>query len=293
MRFAQRLRGERGGVRMLAPVLARTLERATAVAAAFELRGLAGRPVDGECAAPVEVRGAELSHAGGASVRVDDLTLSPGTLTVVSGATGTGKSTLLRALSGLHSHVDGGALDGTVRVVGHDRAAVPPRDTARLVGVVLQHPREGFATERVSDEIGLALELRGVSSTIVAARVAEVAERVGISALQDRRLSELSAGEATLVAIAAAVVEHPILLLVDEPLADLDAAYRRRIVALLDALAHDAGVCVVVAEHRIAELAGVADRCVRIQDGAAATVRAIRTWPTPTPVRGPRVSATG
>src|SRR6478752_4767953 len=102
VRFAQRLRGERGGVRLLAPVLSRTLARATAVAAALELRGLAGRPVEGDCLSPVEVRGAVLRHRGAAegAVRVPDLLLEPGTLTVLAGPTGAGKSTLLRALAG-------------------------------------------------------------------------------------------------------------------------------------------------------------------------------------------------
>ena len=267
VRFAQRLRGERAGVRILAPVLQRTLERATTVAAALELRGLAGHPVDGDCAAPVLVRDARLTHRGGADVRVDDLALAPGTLTVLSGPTGSGKSTLLRTLSGLHTHLDGGELTGTVQVVGHDRVEVPPRDTAQCIGVVLQRPREGFTTERVEDEIGLALDLRGVAPAIIAARVAEVAEKVGIVPLLERGLRGLSAGEATLVAIASAIAEHPILLLVDEPLADLDAASRRRVVDLLGALAHEAGVCVVVAEHRAAELRGVADRSLRIRDG--------------------------
>ncbi len=266
-RFAQRLRGERGGARLLAPVLQRTLERATAVAAALELRGYAGRGLPGDCTHPVDVREAAFGFGATPTLRIDALALSHGTLTVLSGPTGSGKSTLLRALSGLHAHVDGGRADGVVQVVGHDRTAVPPRDTARTVGVVLQHPRDAFATERVADEIGLALELRGVAPVIVADRVREVAERVGIASLLDRRLRTLSAGEATLVAIAAAVAEHPILLLVDEPLADLDLDARARIVHLLDALAHEAGLCVVVAEHRAAEFAGVADTWLRVEEG--------------------------
>ncbi len=280
-RFAQRLRGERGGVRLLSPVLEHTLERATAVAAALELRGYAGRNLEGDCARPVSLHEVRAGF-GDAVVRVDALTLSPGELVVLSGPTGSGKSTLLRTLSGLHSHVDGGSLSGSVRVAGVDRAAAPPRDTARVVGVVLQHPRAAFATERVADEIGLSLELRGVASVLRDARVREVAERVGIAGLLDRPLRGLSAGEATLVAIAAAVVEQPVLLLVDEPLADLDASARDRIVALLGALAHDAGMCVVVAEHRAGALAGVADRLLRLVDGAVAEAPAGATPPDPT-----------
>ncbi|MET4156628.1 ATP-binding cassette domain-containing protein [Agromyces sp. PvR057] len=271
VRFAQRLRGERGGPRLLAPVLERTLERATAVAAALELRGLAGHPVDGVCERPVEARDLAIAHRDDASaaVVVPALDLAPGTLTLVTGATGSGKSTLLRAIAGLHGHLDGGTVHGELFVVGHERGLTPPRDTARTVGVVLQHPREGFATEQVDDEIGLALELRGVDPVIVRARVDEIAARIGIRALLGRELRGLSAGEATLVAIAAAIAEHPILLLVDEPLADLDTAMRGRIVALLAALAHDAGICVVVAEHRQAEFAGVADRRIAVSGGCA------------------------
>lgn len=285
VRFAQRLRGERGRVRLLSPVLEHTLERATAVAAALELRGYAGRGLDGACETPVIAVGAQLGFEGGgalattgtgagaasrgaATVRIEELALATGSLTVLTGPTGSGKSTLLRALSGLHLHMDGGWMSGRLEVVGHDRALTPPRDTARTVGVVLQNPRAGFATETVRDEIGLALELRGVARVIIGDRVREVAERIGATPLLDRPVRGLSAGEATLVAIGAAIVEQPILLVVDEPLADLDVAARQRIVTLLAALAHDAGICVLVAEHRAAEFSAVADRWIEVADGA-------------------------
>lgn len=281
-RRAQRLRGERGfgsGVRVLAPVLEATLERATAIGVSLELRGYAGRGREGDGANPVELGPLALGFAGETVVAVDGSSAHPegvrdgirgGTLTVVSGATGSGKTTLLRALGGLHTHADGGWLTGTLRVTGHDRVATPPRDLSRLVGVVLQNPRAGFVTTTVRDEIGLALELRGVARVIVDERVRAVAGRVGIADLLDRRLRDLSAGQATLVAIAAAIVEQPVLLLVDEPLADLDRTARARIVALLGALAHEAGVCVVVAEHRGAELAGVADAWWRLSAASGA-----------------------
>ncbi|HEY9306642.1 MAG TPA: ATP-binding cassette domain-containing protein, partial [Microbacterium sp.] len=261
----------RAGPRMLLPLLERTLERAGNVAAALELRGFAGRGLDGDCLAPVEAHDVEIGYGGrsDAGIRLPSaLALEAGTLMLVAGATGSGKSTLLRGIAGLHVHTDGGWIAGSLSVVGHERSVVPPRDLAQRVGVVLQHPREAFATERVRDEIGLSLELRGVAPVIAAARVAEVADRVGVIALLDRPTRGLSAGEATLVAIAAAIVEHPILLLIDEPLADLDAAARTRIARLLDALAHEAGMCVIVAEHRTAPLAGIADTVVRIDGGA-------------------------
>ncbi|UOE42808.1 ATP-binding cassette domain-containing protein [Agromyces larvae] len=273
VRLARRLRGERGAASLLVPVFERTVERAVAVAAAMEVRGFAAaHRVEGACERPVEVRGARMSRGGAWALEVDDLVLAPGALALVAGPTGSGKSTLLDGLSGLLSHVDGGDLSGTVLVGGVDRAAVLPRDTAGFVGVVLQNPRLGFAAETVDAEIGFALDVRGVAPVIVAARVAEIAGHVGIAHLLGRGIRALSAGEATLVAIAAALVERPSLLLVDEPLADLDDDARDRVVRLLDRLAHEAGVCVVVAEHRVDAFAGIADEVVSIAAGRAEAV---------------------
>jgi len=270
VRLAFRLRGERFGPRALVPILERTLEHAGRIAAALELRGFgsrASRQGHHDDGGPLQVRDAQF-HIADTCIRVDSFALPAGSVAVVTGPTGSGKSTVLRGLAGLLSHVDGGLLSGTVKVAGTDRASAPPRDTAGLVGVVLQNPRAAFATTRVRDDIALALELRGVPSAAAKVRVLEVADRIGVSALLDRDVSTLSAGEATLVAIAAAVVDQPRLLLVDEPLADLDAAHRRRVISVLDALAREHGVCVIVAEHRAAALVPVADSWWAIEGGA-------------------------
>jgi energy-coupling factor transport system ATP-binding protein len=290
VRLAFRLRGERFGPRALVPVLERTLEHAARVAAALELRGFGSRaahqPGQGT-EATVLVRDAQF-RIGDAQVRVTEFAPPGGSITVITGPTGSGKSTILRGVAGLLSHVDGGKISGTVRVAGTDRAATPPRDTARQIGVVLQNPRAAFASPRVRDEISLALELSGMASGTAKARVLEVAERIGVSALLDRNVSTLSAGEATLVAIAAAVVDHPALLLVDEPLADLDTAARARVIEVLNTLARDAGVCVIVAEHRAEALVPVADFWWTIDDGAlvpgAAPTASVPAFARPAPV---------
>ncbi|WP_457946952.1 ATP-binding cassette domain-containing protein [Pseudarthrobacter sp. alpha12b] len=290
VRLAFRLRGERFGPRALVPVLERTLEHAGRVAAALELRGFgsrAGHAQGFDGAAPLEIRDARFRIAD-VRKEVDRFVPQAGSVTVITGPTGSGKSTILRGIAGLLSHVDGGEISGTVRVGGLDRAAAPPRDTARLVGVVLQNPRAAFATTRVRDDIALALELRGVPSAAVKARVLEVAERIGVTALLDRNVSTLSAGEATLVAIAAAVVDHPRLLLADEPLADLDATARARVITVLSSLAREEGVCVVVAEHRAAALVPIADSWWTIERDAlvpGAAPSAAPGHPEPGPAR--------
>ena len=264
---AARLRGERPGPRVLVPVLSDAIGRAVALAASLELRGFAARRrLEGACELPVRVTDATLERPGWA-LEIPSLGLRPGSLAVLTGATGSGKSTVLDALSGLFQHADCGVQRGAVEVGGLPREVVPPRETAGFVGVVPQRVRPAFLGETVAEEIGFGLALRGVAPVIVEARVVEVAGRLGIRHLIERPIAALSAGEAELVAIAAAVAEQPALLLVDEPLAELDATARPRVVGALQALAHEAGMCVVVAEHRVSWFAGVADLWLGIDAG--------------------------
>jgi energy-coupling factor transport system ATP-binding protein len=285
VRVARELRAARGPASLIVPVLEQTVERAIALGSSMEVRGFAAtRRREPECERPARLRGVSLGYEGAVSIRDLDLDLTPGSLTLVTGPTGSGKSTVLHALSGVLQHVSGGEQAGVIEVAGVDRLDAPPRETAGFVGVVLQSVRLSFVAARVDDEVGFALVHRGVDSGLVSARVREVADRVGISHLLDREVVALSAGEACLVAIAAAIVESPVLLLVDEPLADLDFAARTRIVDLLDVLAHDAGVCVVVAEHSPVDWGDRADARLELGEALTAPIP-----PPATPELGPVV----
>ncbi|MGW9631282.1 ATP-binding cassette domain-containing protein [Agromyces sp. NPDC055520] len=271
VRRAAALRGERGPAALLVPVFEHTIERALALAASMEVRGFAAsaRPrFDAE--QPARFSAVSLDQGGGWRLDGVDLVLSPGTLTVVTGATGSGKSSVLDAMSGLFQHFEGGRQRGLIEIGGLDRHDHPPRETAGVVGAVAQQVRLSFAAETVRDEIGFALTTHGLESTLIAERVHRTAEELGIDHLLDRPVTALSAGEATLVAIAAALVSKPALLLVDEPLAELDAAARLRVCAVLDAVAHESGACVVIAEHRTAEWQGIADIWLEIRDARVA-----------------------
>lgn len=269
VRVARELRGESGVAALLVPVLEHTVERAIGLGASMEVRGFAAtRRVDPVCERPARFADLSLGYGGEPVLAGLDLDLGPGTLTLLVGPTGSGKSTVLDALSGLFQHLRAGDQAGRVEVVGVDRAAVPPRETASAVGVVAQHVRASFVAATVADELGFALSVRGVAEPIVRARVTEIAGRLSISALLDRDIRALSAGEACLVAIGAALVQHPVLLLVDEPLAELDDGARERVIDTLDRLAHEAGICVVVAEHQLSPWGARPDRVLRVQDRA-------------------------
>jgi energy-coupling factor transport system ATP-binding protein len=280
VRVARELRAERGAASLLVPVLEHTVERAIALGASMEVRGFAAaRRVEPNCEHPAAFRGVSLGYEGRWNLEHVDLELAPGTLTLVTGATGSGKSTLLHAMSGLFQHVSDGDQAGVIEVAGVDRLAVPPRETAGFVGVVSQSVRLSFVAATVADELGFALAARNVAAVIVRTRVAELADRLGIQHLLDREIDALSAGEACLVAIGAALIEQPVLLLVDEPLADLDDAARAQVVDVLGRLAHEAGVCVVVAEHAVDDWGSHPDTRLAIENGS---VRSMAATTTPT-----------
>ncbi|MBW4031645.1 MAG: ATP-binding cassette domain-containing protein [Acidobacteria bacterium] len=267
---ARELRGERSLASLLVPVLEQTVERAIALGASMEVRGFAAvRRHDPDCERPVAISDAAIGFDGRWLLERVSFLLEPGTLTLVTGRTGSGKSSMLDAMSGLFQHLRGGEQDGKISIGGVDRTTAPPRETAAFVGVVSQWVRLSFVAPTVAEELGFALTIRGVAHAIVDVRVAEIASHLRMEHLLDREIAALSAGEACLVAIGAALVSHPVLLIVDEPLADLDTAARARVVGVLDRLAHDAGVCVVVAEHALGEWGAVVDAQLHLADGRA------------------------
>lgn len=284
-RRAAALRGERGTAALLVPVFEQTVERALALAASMEVRGFAARqpqPVAERQAPVAELTDAGLHRDGTPVLSGMTFTITSGTLTVLRGPTGSGKSSLLRGLDGLFQHFDGGQQSGRILISGVDRETTPPRETAALVGSVAQNVRLGFAAPTVREEIGFALAVRGTPPAELADRVLRTAELLGIEHLLERDINALSTGEATLVAIAAAVVGTPRLLLVDEPLAELDEAARATVCAVLARLASEHGVAVIVAEHQCELWAPLADHWLQIDDGrvrpgSAPAVAAVRT----------------
>ena len=181
------------------------------------------------------------------------LALSPG-LTVLDGDSGSGKSTLLRICNGLVPHFHGGTLRGRATVCGLDVVTTPTRRLAREVGFVFQEPEAGFVRGTVAREVAFFPENLGLSRDTIRRRVAEALEQAGIAGLATRRLRTLSGGERQRVALAAALAGAPRVVVMDEPMSQLDREGAAALTATLSALA-GGGATVLVAEHRLAGVA--------------------------------------
>jgi energy-coupling factor transporter ATP-binding protein EcfA2 len=215
------------------------------------------------------------------ALRDVSLAVQPGEFIVLAGLSASGKSTLLRAASGLVPHFHGGVFAGRAVVGGLDTREHGPAELAAIAGTLFQDPETQVVLGTVRHELAFPLENRGERAAAVARGVEEVALALGIEGLLDRSTSELSGGELQRVALGAALAGRPRLVLLDEPTSQLDPVAGDELVWLLRRLNEEWGTAVVLAEHRLERCLAHADRVVVMHDGAVtcdAPPRAFLEW---------------
>lgn len=207
-----------------------------------------------------------VSYPGRSVLQDVSFSLSRGSFCGLIGSNGSGKTSLLRSILGLQAPTS-----GMVRICGHSGAA-----TRGLLGYVPQ--KIGFETEiplRARDIVALGLDGGRLGlplpSRSRARRVDEMLDAVDAQGFADQRISDLSGGQQQRILIAHAMIRRPQLLLLDEPLANLDVAAVVDIVRLLHRFTQEEGVTVLVSAHDMNPLMGVMDRIIYLAKGRAAT----------------------
>lgn len=208
-------------------------------------------------------------HAAPA-LRDVSLTLAPGEFVLLAGRSACGKTSLLRAACGLVPHFHGGEIEGNVQVAGLDAIARGPGELAAVVGYVAQDPETQIVSTTVAAEIELPLEMRGDPQASRARAVEEVALALAIPHLLGRTVDTLSGGELQRVALAAALVTRPKLVLLDEPTSQLDPVAGDELIWLLRRLNEEWGVSILLAEHRLERCLAAADRVIAMDSGTVA-----------------------
>ena len=198
------------------------------------------------------------------------LEIEAGSFTVVAGASASGKSTLLRAACGLVPHFHGGDVSGEMWIAGMSLREHGPGRLAEVCGAVFQDPEAQVVMGGVRAEIALPLEHRGEPPAAVARAVEEIALALGIAHLLERRTDTLSGGELQRVALAAALVHRPRLVVLDEPTSQLDPVAGDELVWLLRRLNEEWGTTVLLAEHRLERCLAAADRVLALKEGELA-----------------------
>ncbi len=202
------------------------------------------------------------------ALREVSLEIRAGELVVLAGRSASGKTTLLRCACGLVPHFHGGEISGEVAVAGHDTREDGPGKLAGEVGYVAQDPETQVVSTTVRAEIELPLELRGEPPAARARAVEEAALALAIPDLLARTTDTLSGGELQRVALAAALVTRPRLVLLDEPSSQLDPVAGDELIWLLRRLNEEWGVSILLSEHRLERCLAAADRVIAMDAGS-------------------------
>ncbi|MBT1175314.1 energy-coupling factor ABC transporter ATP-binding protein [Bifidobacterium sp. LC6] len=205
-------------------------------------------------------------HADEPAVINTMLSIPSGQCVVLCGASGCGKTTYSRIINGLIPQFFHGEFNGEQRTCGFDTAAESIDRLTPVVGSVFQNPKTQYFNAKVIDELAFPAENMGLEPEAINHRIVQTAQRFAIEPLLDRSIFHLSGGQKQRIALAAATMLHPKLLVLDEPTSNLDKvaiAEMRELIAQLKA----SGMTIVVAEHRLAWLNGIADRYVIFDNG--------------------------
>ncbi len=205
----------------------------------------------------------KLTKSFGAHNAVDGLTLGveKGEFVALLGPSGCGKTTTLQMIAGFVEPTS-----GAIRLAGKDLLAIKP--ARRGLGIVFQSYAL-FPHMTVAENVGFGLEMQGVGAAERKTRVAETLELVGLGAFATRFPRQMSGGQQQRVALARALVIRPQILLLDEPLSNLDAKLREGMQIELRQIQRTVGTTTILVTHDQAEAMALSDRIVVMNQGRA------------------------
>jgi len=217
----------------------------------------------------ISIRNLTFYYSGGdkPSLRDINLEIEDGEFVLLTGPSGGGKSSLCRCLNGLIPHFYGGKITGKVEVNGLDVTKHSTKELATMVGVVFQDPENQLVAVDVDSELAFGLENLAFAKEVIARRVEEALDTVGIASLRHRATSELSGGEKQRVAIASVLALYPDILVLDEPTSELDPKGAEDVLNVVERLNDELGITVILVEHRLDRVVAHSDRVIVLENG--------------------------
>ncbi len=192
-------------------------------------------------------------------------TAQRGSIVALLGASGSGKTTLLRCIAGLEQPEIGTIRIGDRMVLDSDKGiALPPEQ--RNIGLVFQSYAL-WPHRTVQDNVGYGLKLRGIDRGEMGRRIQMILDRMGLGHLAERFPDQLSGGQQQRVAICRALIYEPRVLLLDEPLSNLDAKLREEARYWIRKLILDLEICAILVTHDQTEALAAADHILLLKDG--------------------------
>ena len=202
----------------------------------------------------VTVKNLNFTYPGarGPALRQVDFSLSEGQFAVLCGPSGCGKSTLLRHIKPALQPV--GTRSGEIFIGDRPLSALSAREGCARIGFVGQSPENQLVTDKVWHELAFGLESLGMETPAIRSRVAETAGFFGMQGWFEKDVHRLSGGQKQLLNLASVMVMEPQVLLLDEPVSQLDPIAAGEFLAAVARLNREMGVTVLMTEHRLEEV---------------------------------------
>jgi energy-coupling factor transporter ATP-binding protein EcfA2 len=201
------------------------------------------------------------------AIRQLSFSAAPGEILLVAGASGCGKTTLIRAINGLIPRSYKGEVTGRILIFGQDTSGWALSKISQKVGTVLQDPERQILGSTVLHEVAFGLENLNLAREEIYQRVDAALDFLKITPLRMRETFSLSGGEKQKLALAGVLAMRPSILLLDEPLASLDPASAAETLDIVRNLA-DEGMTVIMVEHRVEDVMRIRpERVMFLSDG--------------------------
>lgn len=204
------------------------------------------------------------------ALRDVNLEVRDGEFVLITGPSGGGKSSLCRCLNGLIPHFYGGKIGGKVEVQGLNVMRHSTKELATRVGMIFQDPENQLVAMDVERQIAFGLENLASPRDLIARRMEESLDTLGIADLRRRPVQELSGGEKQKVVIASVLALHPDILVLDEPTSELDPKGAEEVLGTIERLNDELGITVILIEHRLDRVVHLVDRLVILHEGRVA-----------------------
>lgn len=199
-------------------------------------------------------------------VHAINLNVSPGECVVLTGESGSGKSSIINAVNGLGARYDNARIEGTIALDGDELTQKQIYEIAMLASSVFQNPKTHFFNVDTTQELLFFLENTGVPKQNMQKRLQDLLSLFPIAHLLNRSIFELSGGEKQILCLASAYISGCKLILLDEPTSNLDHISIALLADMLKCLKQQ-GITLLIAEHRLYYLRDILDRLVHIQKG--------------------------
>ncbi|MCL4458394.1 MAG: energy-coupling factor transporter ATPase [Chloroflexi bacterium] len=218
----------------------------------------------------IEITNLRVGYIGNTewSLKGIDLAIEPGEFVAIVGPTNAGKTTLCRCLCGLVPHSYHTAMEGRVIIGGDDtRHCSVAYISQNHLRYVFEDPESQFIGMSVEEEVSFSLETLNLNHQEMEERVSWALEKVRMSGFRHKSPSELSGGQKQRVAIASALATKPKILVLDEPTAELDPIGKSEVYEIIDVLAQETDLTIIIVDQHIEEIVKYATRIILMVEG--------------------------